>query len=130
LTNRVAHLSFLGVRSQETAVGAKVMIGDVGFPSTIIEVTDTEVVFDANHPLAGETLTFEVELMELKRVAIKHKDKFQVRACISCTGTQSQPQRGERLVATTRGADDPMMLEESCDACAPCHPATHSIVQL
>jgi peptidyl-prolyl isomerase F (cyclophilin D) len=36
------------------------------------------VVFDANHPLAGEALTFEVELMSLKRVSIKHKDKFKV----------------------------------------------------
>ena len=37
-----------------------------------------QVVFDANHPLAGEALTFEVELMSLKRVSIKRKDKFKV----------------------------------------------------
>lgn len=32
---------------------------------TIIEVTDEDVTFDANHPLAGEELTYEVELMEI-----------------------------------------------------------------
>lgn len=31
----------------------------------ILEVSETEVVFDANHPLAGEDLTFEVELVSL-----------------------------------------------------------------
>lgn len=32
---------------------------------TVIEVDDTEVTLDANHPLAGEDLTFEVELVEI-----------------------------------------------------------------
>ena len=32
---------------------------------TIIKVTDEEVTFDANHPLAGEELTYEVELLEI-----------------------------------------------------------------
>ena len=32
---------------------------------TIIEVTDEDVTFDSNHPLAGEELTYEVELMEI-----------------------------------------------------------------
>lgn len=32
---------------------------------TIAEVMDTEVVLDANHPLAGETLIFELELMAI-----------------------------------------------------------------
>lgn len=40
------------------------------YPATIIEVTDTTVTFDTNHPLAGETLNFEVELMELKRIEV------------------------------------------------------------
>jgi peptidylprolyl isomerase len=31
----------------------------------VSEVTDDAVVLDANHPLAGETLTFEIELMEI-----------------------------------------------------------------
>lgn len=32
---------------------------------TVIEVTKESVTFDANHPLAGEDLTFELELREI-----------------------------------------------------------------
>jgi len=32
---------------------------------TVTEVTDEKVILDANHPLAGQDLTFEIELMEL-----------------------------------------------------------------
>jgi peptidylprolyl isomerase len=32
---------------------------------TVVEVTDESVTFDANHPLAGKALTFEIEVVEL-----------------------------------------------------------------
>lgn len=32
---------------------------------TVVEVGETAVTFDANHPLAGEDLTYEVELVEI-----------------------------------------------------------------
>jgi thioredoxin 1 len=32
---------------------------------TIIEVTETTVKIDANHPLAGQDLTFDIELVEI-----------------------------------------------------------------
>ena len=32
---------------------------------TVAELNDETVVLDANHPLAGETLTFEIELMSI-----------------------------------------------------------------
>ena len=35
-------------------------------PLTITEVTDTHVTVDANHPLAGEKLIFDIELLEIK----------------------------------------------------------------
>lgn len=35
---------------------------------TVMEITDTEVTLDANHPLAGEDLTFEIELMSIEPV--------------------------------------------------------------
>lgn len=33
---------------------------------TVVEVKDDEVVVDANHPLAGQDLTFEVTLVEIR----------------------------------------------------------------
>ena len=33
------------------------------FLAKILQVSDTEVMLDMNHPLAGETLTFEIELV-------------------------------------------------------------------
>lgn len=34
-------------------------------PLTITEVTETHVTLDANHPLAGEKLIFDIELLEI-----------------------------------------------------------------
>lgn len=33
---------------------------------TVVELTDTGVVLDANHPLAGKTLVFDVEVIEVR----------------------------------------------------------------
>ncbi len=35
------------------------------FPVVITEVTDTHVTIDANHPLAGRELTFDLKLVEI-----------------------------------------------------------------
>lgn len=35
-------------------------------PVTVAEVSDETVVLDANHPLAGKDLTFDVEMVEIK----------------------------------------------------------------
>ena len=34
-------------------------------PAVVVEASDTAVTLDANHPLAGKELTFEIELVEL-----------------------------------------------------------------
>lgn len=35
-------------------------------PALIVSMTDTQAVIDANHPLAGVDLTFDVELVEIR----------------------------------------------------------------
>ncbi|MDH3755677.1 MAG: peptidylprolyl isomerase [Acidimicrobiia bacterium] len=44
--------------------GIQVVVGD-GIPATVIAVTADTVTIDANHPLAGQALTFEIEIVEI-----------------------------------------------------------------
>ena len=37
-----------------------------GMVVMVIEVDDKDITLDANHPLAGEDLTFELEMIEIK----------------------------------------------------------------
>ena len=37
-----------------------------GAPAMVVEVTDHVVSLDANHPLAGKALTFEIELISVR----------------------------------------------------------------
>jgi len=34
-------------------------------PVIVFDITDEKVTFDANHPLSGRTVTFEIELLEI-----------------------------------------------------------------
>jgi peptidylprolyl isomerase len=34
-------------------------------PATVVELSDTVITLDANHPLAGQELTFDIQLVEL-----------------------------------------------------------------
>lgn len=52
----------------DVAVGQRLQIRQPdgqGIPVTMTEVTDESVTLDANHPLAGQELVFDVELMEI-----------------------------------------------------------------
>ena len=47
-------------------VGDQVFLNN-GLQATILEITDEYVLLDANHPLAGEALTFEIEVVSITR---------------------------------------------------------------
>ncbi len=47
-------------------VGDEVFLTN-GQPATVLEVSDETVKLDANHPLAGEALTFEIEILAITR---------------------------------------------------------------
>ena len=59
-----------------------VKVGDVfqsnqsPFPFTVKQVTDSHVVLDGNHPLAGEDLTFDVEIMETREATEEEIDQI------------------------------------------------------
>ena len=44
------------------------LAGDDGekFPAKILDITGDEVTFDLNHPLAGKSLTYEVEILSVE----------------------------------------------------------------
>ena len=45
-------------------------------PAVITEVGDEEVTLDCAPPLAGKTLNFDIELMSIERIEVKHRDTF------------------------------------------------------
>jgi peptidylprolyl isomerase len=57
---------------EELEVGDKVSKQDVTCGEmvyfTVVEISDTEVTLDANHPLAGQDLTFEIEMVSIEPV--------------------------------------------------------------
>jgi FKBP-type peptidyl-prolyl cis-trans isomerase 2 len=55
-----------GEEQGDVAVGDQVFLNN-GQPATIVEVNDDTVVLDANHQLAGKSLTFEVEVLSITR---------------------------------------------------------------
>lgn len=53
--------------NMEVAVGQQLQLqqGERQFVVRVAEITDEQVVLDANHPLAGQDLTFDLELVEI-----------------------------------------------------------------
>ncbi|BBO66101.1 peptidyl-prolyl cis-trans isomerase [Desulfosarcina alkanivorans] len=60
-------LHVLPEQDEDLEVGSRVMVKDNNgndVKATVTRLTDQNVTIDANHPLAGEALTFDVELIE------------------------------------------------------------------
>jgi FKBP-type peptidyl-prolyl cis-trans isomerase SlyD len=57
---------------------------------TIVEVDETTVTVDGNHPLAGVTLNFDVDLLEVREATKEELDQGRVQAdddaCCSGSG--------------------------------------------
>ena len=49
---------------RELSIGAVVPLSN-GMQAMVTNITDTAITLDANHPLAGEALTFEIELVSI-----------------------------------------------------------------
>lgn len=61
-------------------------------PFTVKEVTETHVVLDGNHPLAGEDLTFDVEVVENREATEKELEQLQKMIAQAEAGQQEPPQ--------------------------------------
>ena len=57
-------------------IGERFQAGDDATlpPFTVIEVTDTEVTLDANHPLCGVDLVFDVEVIAVRQATVEERD--------------------------------------------------------
>lgn len=55
-----------GEDQSDVAVGDKVFL-NTGQPAVVLEVKDGTVVLDANHELAGQALTFKIEVLSITR---------------------------------------------------------------
>ena len=59
-------------------------------PFTVKQITETHVVLDGNHPLAGEDLFFDVEILEIREASEQELQQLQE----MMSGAQQQPQPG------------------------------------
>ena len=60
----------------EPEVGQELQVqqGDAVLVMRVAEVSDEEVTIDANHPLAGQNLTFDLELVEIRGKRPRRRD--------------------------------------------------------
>ncbi|MBC7530749.1 MAG: peptidylprolyl isomerase [Oligoflexus sp.] len=66
LVETVPRAQFAGVKNLAVGMQLQAQTDDDTMVVTVIELTDTEVTVDANHPLAGKTLNFDVKVVEVR----------------------------------------------------------------
>ena len=70
LEGHVAKIPLEQIPVNDVKVGKRIMLSSsedgAPMPATVLDIADGLVTFDLNHPLAGKSLTFEVELLEVE----------------------------------------------------------------
>ena len=70
LEGHVAKIPLEQIPVNDVKVGKRIMLSSsedgAPMPATVLDITDGLVTIDLNHPLAGKSLTFEVELLEVE----------------------------------------------------------------
>ena len=69
MINKVPKANLPKEEGKEIAVGMMLVAqlpNGQGMPGKIIEVTDSEVTIDFNHPLAGKALNFKIKVVDIK----------------------------------------------------------------
>ncbi len=66
LVESVPRAQFAGVKGLEVGMQLQAQTDDGVEVVTVVGVTETEVTVDANHPLAGKTLHFDVKVVDVR----------------------------------------------------------------
>ena len=75
-------------KDQEIKAGMVLMMAlpnGMQLPAKVVEVSDTEVTVDVNHPLAGKTLNFKLKVVDISEVTEEEKAESLEDAC--CGGS-------------------------------------------
>ncbi|MES2745696.1 MAG: peptidylprolyl isomerase, partial [Bdellovibrionota bacterium] len=67
LVESVPRAQFAGVKGLEVGMQLQAQTDDGVEVVTVVGVTETEVTVDANHPLAGKTLHFDVKVVDVRQ---------------------------------------------------------------
>ena len=84
---------------QEIKVGDMFQSNQSPIPFTVKEVAETHVVLDGNHPLAGEDLVFDVEVLEVREASAQELQQLQ-EMMQAAQQQQAQQQAGQPPEAT------------------------------
>ncbi len=80
LIQAVPREAFQGVENVEPGMQFQAQTGNGPLLVTVVEVDDAQVKIDGNHPLAGKTLHFAVEITDVRDASDDEKQNGQVAA--------------------------------------------------
>lgn len=66
LVEVVPRAQFAGVKNLAVGMQLQAQTDDDTMVVTVVKLTDSEVTVDANHPLAGKTLNFDVKVVDVR----------------------------------------------------------------